>query len=107
MSKAPPPYEDAHARADAAGEDGYIDPATGLFVMTAGYLRRRGACCGNICRHCPYPEALQEIRASIRTGARKKAPARAPVGMRIRGSQRAELEVSYWEALNLLMEEGG
>lgn len=100
-----PAYVDAHARADAAGEDGYIDPATGLFVMTAGYLRRRGACCGNICRHCPYPEALQEIRASIRAGNRKRAPNQSPVGMRLPGSQRDKLEVSHWEALALLLED--
>ena len=46
----------AHARADAAGQDGYIDPATGYFVMTAGNLRRKGFCCGNGCRHCPYTD---------------------------------------------------
>lgn len=45
---------DAHARAVAAGEDGYLDPATGLFVLTAAYLADRGRCCGSGCRHCPY-----------------------------------------------------
>lgn len=33
---------------------GYIDPESGLFVMTAVYLKNRGFCCGNACRHCPY-----------------------------------------------------
>lgn len=28
----------------------------GLLVMTADYLRRRGYCCGNGCRNCPYDE---------------------------------------------------
>jgi hypothetical protein len=32
-----------------------MDPDTGLFVMTTGFLTRRGFCCGNGCRHCPYP----------------------------------------------------
>lgn len=45
---------DAHAAAVAAGEDGYLDPATGLFVLTAAYLADRGGCCGSGCRHCPY-----------------------------------------------------
>lgn len=49
-----PPWADAHDRADAAGDDGYLDPVSGLFVFTAGYLRRRGRCCGSGCRHCPY-----------------------------------------------------
>lgn len=25
-----------------------------LFVLTEHYLRNRGYCCGNGCRHCPY-----------------------------------------------------
>jgi hypothetical protein len=45
---------DAHARALAAGEDGYLDPDSGLFVLTAEYLKRRGNCCSRGCRHCPF-----------------------------------------------------
>ena len=45
--------EQAHADAIARGDDGYIDPDTGLFVLTAEYLARR-PCCGNGCRHCPW-----------------------------------------------------
>jgi hypothetical protein len=26
----------------------------GFLVFTAQYHRRRGYCCGNRCRHCPY-----------------------------------------------------
>lgn len=48
------PWRQAHDEADHAGRDGYIDPGTGLFVMTAGYLRRRGTCCDSGCRHCPF-----------------------------------------------------
>ena len=44
----------AHDAAVVAGEAGYLDPATGLFVLTAQYLLDRGHCCGNGCRHCPY-----------------------------------------------------
>jgi hypothetical protein len=43
-----------HEVALAAGDAGYADPRTGLFVLTAGYLARRGTCCGRGCRHCPY-----------------------------------------------------
>jgi hypothetical protein len=35
----------AHARALEAGEDGYLDPATGYWVFTAAYLWDRGTCC--------------------------------------------------------------
>lgn len=44
----------AHARAVDAGEPGYIDPRTGLFVLTTAELAARGACCEQGCRHCPY-----------------------------------------------------
>jgi hypothetical protein len=45
---------DAHRAALTAGEPGYIDPVSGLFVFTAAYLTGRGACCDQACRHCPY-----------------------------------------------------
>lgn len=34
------------------GRDYYFE--NGLLVMTESYLRRRGYCCQNGCRHCPY-----------------------------------------------------
>ena len=39
-------------------EDYYLD--NGLMVFTARYHLRRGYCCGQGCRHCPYAEALEE-----------------------------------------------
>lgn len=47
---------DAHHRALLAGEPGYIDPASGLFVQTARTLSDRGYCCEQGCRHCPFVE---------------------------------------------------
>ncbi len=40
------------------GVDYYFD--NGLMVLTAHFLRRRGYCCGNGCRHCPYPSVQPE-----------------------------------------------
>ncbi len=37
------------------GEDYYFED--GLMVLTAKFLLERGYCCGNGCRHCPYPPA--------------------------------------------------
>jgi hypothetical protein len=34
------------------GVDYYFE--NGLMVLTAEFLRKRGFCCGNRCRHCPY-----------------------------------------------------
>ena len=36
----------------AEDSDYYIE--NGAWVFTASYLKRRGYCCGNGCRHCPY-----------------------------------------------------
>jgi hypothetical protein len=44
----------AHRAAMDAGEAGYPDPTTGLYVLTASYLLERGTCCRAGCRHCPY-----------------------------------------------------
>jgi hypothetical protein len=43
-----------HRSALQAGQAGYADPDTGLFVLTAGFLADRGTCCERGCRHCPY-----------------------------------------------------
>jgi hypothetical protein len=45
----------AHQRAVEAGEPGYLDPTTALFVLTGPELWARGKCCEQGCRHCPYP----------------------------------------------------
>ncbi len=48
-----------HAYACASHWPTYTDPTTGYDVFTANYLKDRGYCCGNGCRHCPYPVAAQ------------------------------------------------
>jgi hypothetical protein len=57
LAPASPGYAEIVSRHDAAlaaGETGYVDPATGLFVMSAQTLWDRGSCCESGCRHCPY-----------------------------------------------------
>lgn len=34
------------------GDDFYVE--NGFYVFTAKYLLKRGYCCNNGCRHCPY-----------------------------------------------------
>lgn len=41
------------------GVDYYFE--NGLMVLTAHFLRNRGYCCGNGCRHCPYSESEKII----------------------------------------------
>ena len=52
-----PAYEEiiaVHAAALERGDVGYLDPVTGLYVMTAAVNTERGFCCQRGCRHCPY-----------------------------------------------------
>jgi 23S rRNA (cytidine1920-2'-O)/16S rRNA (cytidine1409-2'-O)-methyltransferase len=44
------------------GEDYYFE--NGLMVLSESFLRRRGYCCGNGCRHCPYPIDGQSKKSS-------------------------------------------
>jgi hypothetical protein len=43
------------------GVDFYFE--NGLMVLTAKFLSDRGYCCGNLCRHCPYPQEVQQAAA--------------------------------------------
>lgn len=51
---APVLYEELEREASQAKEDNYVDPDTGYLVMTSFFLKNRGYCCDNGCRHCPY-----------------------------------------------------
>jgi len=46
--------EDLHRHAIMNKQSTYIDPATGFTVFTELAHLKRGRCCGNMCRHCPY-----------------------------------------------------
>jgi hypothetical protein len=45
-------------RPPVESEDFYWEGAT--MVFTARFLSRRGYCCGNGCRHCPYEIGKEE-----------------------------------------------
>ncbi len=67
--------DSAHLHDDACrrGVSGYVDPRSGLYVMTSAYLRNRGFCCGNACRHCPYVGTPGE-HPDRATAADRRAP---------------------------------
>ena len=57
------PFAHVHAAASASGLDTYVDPSTGLLVMTSLFLsRRKTGCCGNSCRHCPFNHVNVKIK---------------------------------------------
>ncbi|MBX7172577.1 MAG: hypothetical protein K1X72_16535 [Pyrinomonadaceae bacterium] len=39
----------------------------GLMVLTAHFLLKRGYCCGNSCRHCPYEDQSKNVSNSSRS----------------------------------------
>lgn len=45
-------FEKSSTEPLAEGVDFHFED--GLMVLTANYLLKRGYCCGNGCRHCPY-----------------------------------------------------
>jgi cob(I)alamin adenosyltransferase len=49
-----PDIEDLHRQAVLCKSNTYIDPSTGFTVFTEYAHLKRGTCCGNKCRHCPY-----------------------------------------------------
>jgi cob(I)alamin adenosyltransferase len=67
-----PDIEDLHFQALKLGSRTYIDPGTEFTVFTELSHLKRGTCCGNICRHCPY--GLENVRnattrpAKLRSG---------------------------------------
>ena len=51
--------EDEPQPAFVEGVDFYFED--GLMVLTREYLLKRGYCCENRCRHCPYGNAPDEL----------------------------------------------
>jgi len=49
------------------GEDFYWE--SGFMVLTARYLAKRGYCCGNGCRHCPYKESTSRKSENHKSAA--------------------------------------
>ncbi len=48
------------------GVDYYIDKESGLMVLTSFYLKKRGYCCANRCKHCPYnPAQIQKGNSKL------------------------------------------
>jgi hypothetical protein len=51
-------FEELHQKAVQDKQDYYVDSATGYLVMTSFFLKNRGYCCDNKCRHCPYTKKV-------------------------------------------------
>jgi cob(I)alamin adenosyltransferase len=62
--------EEIHRIAVEQGSTTYIDPDTGFTVFTKLAHQRRGFCCGNMCRHCPY----DHVNVRGKTKTRKVTP---------------------------------
>jgi hypothetical protein len=56
--------EELHCLACENGQDTYIDPESGYLVLTSQAHLKRGTCCGNQCRHCPFDYVNVPIKGS-------------------------------------------
>lgn len=65
-------FDDSNEFSDGLqeGTDFYME--NGYRVMTESYLVRRGYCCANGCRHCPYWPKAQKGNTNLRQGIKKK-----------------------------------
>jgi len=67
--------EDLHIQALQSQSKTYIDPETGFTVFTEYAHLKRGKCCGNVCRHCPYGwENVSYRRQKNNTTIRRRQP---------------------------------
>ncbi len=48
------------------GTDYYLNKE-GYRIMTESYLVKRGYCCGNGCRHCPYDPTARKGNRQLRS----------------------------------------
>jgi len=48
------------------GIDYYLDPNSGLIVLTSEYHKKRGYCCGNGCKECPYDPKAQRGNTKLK-----------------------------------------
>jgi hypothetical protein len=55
MEKAESKNEETKPEKFVENVDYYFDD--GLMVLTERFLKKRGYCCGNGCRHCPYQKS--------------------------------------------------
>ena len=47
-------FDELNQQANANGFETYKDPISGYKVLTSEALLKKGKCCGNSCRHCPF-----------------------------------------------------
>jgi cob(I)alamin adenosyltransferase len=58
--------EDLHLQALNEQKSFYIDPSSGFTVFTELLHLKRGTCCGNQCRHCPY--GFENVSQKVKNG---------------------------------------
>ena len=64
-------FHRVHEESMSRAERTYIDPETGYTVFTELIHLKRGKCCGNRCRHCPYGFEKVKPPGGYRKGSRR------------------------------------
>ncbi len=99
-------WNEIHRRANEGGAPFYIDPQSGYRVFTETGLRKRGSCCGNGCRHCPWQHVAMTLPDRI-------ARSRQPSWLTAEGAPAEPVDLLFWSggkdsllALRALKREG-
>lgn len=90
-----PDIEEAHRVACAKGSQIYRDPETGYVVFTEEAHYKRGSCCGNRCRHCPYGQYNVLPSKGPREAPLRQAAFLVPKGAAKRGEKAGEEGSEY------------
>lgn len=93
-------YMALHERALEQGKTTYQDPATGFTVFTELLHLKRGTCCGNSCRHCPY--GYENVPLQNQTPAMRATPSKVVIpGESQRNDTRATAKAMAQAILNM------
>jgi hypothetical protein len=89
-----PEIEEAHRGACAKGAQLYRDPGTGYIVFTQEAHLKRGSCCGNRCRHCPYGHFSVDSKKGLpREAVLERAAFLVPKGGGGKGGEESEYQL--------------
>ena len=64
-------FGDPDSFSDGLKEGVDFTMAKGYGIMTESYLVRRGYCCSNGCKHCPYHPKARKGNTVLRRGIKK------------------------------------
>ena len=82
-------FDELNQQAISNGSDTYKDPISGYQVLTSEALLKKGKCCGNSCRHCPFGHM------NVKNPVGERQPIKQPVLINW-VTNTNELDILFW-----------